>query len=103
MAAAPRPQGGPQPSAPQPPTKNSNEPFDVFSQDMAFPNLPGAVKQQVGKAPAYESRVPDLDAGMLNSLPAAQRTRLQTERDQVSQMDQQLHKVSFVTFCARTA
>ena len=93
-AAAPRPQAGSQPSVPpQAPTQNSNEPFDVFSQDMAFPSLPAAAKQQPGKAPAYESRVPDLDAGQLNSLPAAQRARLQAERDQVSQMDQQLHQV----------
>ena len=96
MAAAPRPQSGPQPSAPPAPAQSSNEPFDVFSQDMAFPGLPGAVKHQPGKAPAYESRAPDLDAGMLSSLPAAQRARLQAERDQVSQLDQQVHQVCFV-------
>ena len=96
MAAAPRPQSGPQPSAPPAPAQSSNEPFDVFGQDMAFPGLPGAVKHQPGKAPAYESRVPDLDAGMLSSLPAAQRARLQAERDQVSQLDQQVHQVCFV-------
>ena len=96
MAAAPRPQSGPQPSAPSAPVQSSNEPFDVFGQDMAFPGLPGAAKHQPGKASAYESKVPDLDAGMLSSLPAAQRARLQAERDQVSQLDQQVHQVCFV-------
>lgn len=96
MAAAPRPQSGPQPSAPPAPVQSSNEPFDVFGQDMAFPGLPGAAKHQPGKAPAYESKAPDLDAGMLSSLPAAQRARLQAERDQVSQLDQQVHQVCFL-------
>ncbi|KAL3162274.1 hypothetical protein ABBQ32_009966 [Trebouxia sp. C0010 RCD-2024] len=92
MAAAPRPQSGSQASAQLPPVQSSNEPFDVFSQDMAFPGLPGAARHQPSKAPAYESRAPDLDAGMLNSLPAAQRARLQAERDQVSQLDQQVQQ-----------
>lgn len=97
MAAAPRPQSGSQASAQLPPVQSSNEPFDVFSQDMAFPGLPGAARHQPSKAPAYESRAPDLDAGMLNSLPAAQRARLQAERDQVSQLDQQVQQVRACT------
>ncbi len=94
MASAPAPQGTPKPSAPQAPTQDNNQPFDVFSQDMAFPSLPGPAKHQPTKPPAYDGRVPDLDAGMLSALPAAQRTRLQTERDNVTQMDQQVQKVS---------
>ena len=94
MASAPPPQGAAKPSGPQGPAQDSNQPFDVFSQDMAFPALPGAAKHQPqGKAAAYEGRVPELDAGMLSSLPPAQRARLQAERDSVSQMDQQVHKV----------
>jgi hypothetical protein len=94
MAAAPTPQGAPRPSAPQAPTQDNNQPFDVFSQDMAFPGLPGAAKHQPSKAAAYESKVPDLDAGMLTSLPAAQQARLTAERDSVAQLDQQVYKVN---------
>ncbi|DBB00571.1 TPA: hypothetical protein ACH3X3_002269 [Trebouxia sp. C0006] len=91
-AAAPTPQGGPRPSAPQAPTQDNNQPFDVFSQDMAFPGLPGAAKHQPSKAAAYESKVPELDTGMLTSLPAAQQARLTAERDSVAQLDQQVYK-----------
>ena len=94
MAAAPTPQGAPRPSAPQAPTQDNTQPFDVFSQDMAFPGLPGAAKHQPSKAAAYESKVPDLDAGMLTSLPAAQQARLTAERDSVAQLDQQVYKVN---------
>ena len=97
MATAPTPpggQGGPRPSAPQAPTQDNNQPFDVFSQDMAFPGLPGAAKHQPSKAAAYESKVPELDAGMLTSLPAAQQARLTAERDSVAQLDQQVYKVN---------
>ncbi len=93
-AAAPTPQGGPRPSAPQAPTQDNNQPFDVFSQDMAFPGLPGAAKHQPSKAAAYESKVPELDTGMLTSLPAAQQARLTAERDSVAQLDQQVYKVN---------
>lgn len=83
-------QAGPIPTAGQ---VINSEPFDVFSQDMNFPNLPGQAKHQPGKAAAFESRVPDLDAGMLSTLAPAQRSRLQSERDASLQMDQQLHQV----------
>ena len=92
MAAAPTTQGAARPSAP-PGITQDNQPFDVFSQDMAFPSLPGAAKYQPSKAAAYDGKVPELDAGMMSTLPAAQRTRLQAERDSVAQLDQQVHTV----------
>ena len=90
--SAPRPSAG-QPSAQQPSVPTNNEPFDVLSQDMAFPTLPGAAKHQASKPAEYQSKVPELDASALGGLSAAQRTRLQTERDSAQQMDQQLHQV----------
>lgn len=92
-ASASTPQAAQRPSAPPPtPTQSSNEPFDVFSQDMAFPTLPGPAEHQPTKAADYQAKVPEIDAAGLAGLPAAQRTRLQTERDAALQMDQQLHK-----------
>lgn len=85
------PQSGPTPTPGQ---VINSEPFDVFSQDMNFPNLPAQAKHQPGKAAGFESRAPDLDAGMLSTLAPAQRNRLQSERDSALQMDQQLHQVS---------
>ena len=92
-AAQPTSQPGPTPTPGQ---VINSEPFDVFSQDMNFPNLPGQAKHQPGKAAAFQSRVPDVDAGMLSTLAPAQRSRLQSERDSAAAMDQQLQQVQCI-------
>ena len=91
MAAASNHQaGGPS----QTPILDNNQPFDVFSHDMAFPTLPGPARHQPPKAAAFEGGgLPALDPGMLNSLAPAQRARLQAESDAAAQMSQQVHKV----------
>lgn len=92
------PQAAPQPTAPTGPMPTpgqviNSQPFDVFSQDLNLPNLPNQVKHQPGKAAGYESRLPDVDAGMLSTLAPAQRTRIQQERESALQLDQQVHQV----------
>eukprot|EP00891_Asterochloris_glomerata_P006112 jgi/Astpho2/6112/Aster-04057 len=76
--------------------------FDVFSQDIGFPNLPAQAVHVAPRAPTLpESRAPELDATQLQGLAASERSRLTTERDAVLQAEQQLHQTTAQTQAAK--
>lgn len=64
---------------------------DVFSREPSVPQLPSKVHYSVPSAPAYASRVPQLDVSSLNSV---ERSRLQADQKQAQDLDQQLYQVS---------
>ena len=66
---------------------------DVFSNDLPTPNLPRRAAYSAGPAASPVSRAPAQDGPKLETLDPLQRQRLQNDREQALQLEQDLNKV----------
>ena len=61
-----------------------------------MPEMPGRQRYQEPGRKGYEPQGPSLDEGLMQTLPASERNRLQTERSTIITTEQQLQKVSML-------
>lgn len=66
---------------------------DVFSNDLPHPSLPKKAAYTSRPAATTASRAPAQDSTRLDSLDPLQRQRLQNDREQAVQLEQDLYKV----------